>query len=162
MPEANSSSRCSVCTTYRENVLRSALNRLLKQSDENSVTVINSPVNFRSLTTPEKMGHLSAKFKQIGALQKKQIQDLRNKLSKATTCCGVKVGEEVHKDLIDLHKEQHSTHNENFASIFLNQQLKAATLKDTRQMRWHPAMIHRVFIYITDPVGHILLYTILV
>ena len=83
-------------------------------------------------------------------------------MSKATTCCGVKVGEEVHNDLMDLHKEQHSTDNENFASTFWNQQLKAATLEDTRQMRWHPVMIHRVSIYITDPVGHTLLYAILV
>ena len=143
MPEANSSSRCSVCTIYRENVLRSALNRLLKQSDENSVTETNSHVNFCFLTTPEKMDRLQNLSKLVRC-KEKQIQDLRKRLSKVTTCCGVKVGEEVHKDLVsimDLHEEQHSTDNENFASIFWNQQLKAATLKDTRQMRWHPAMI---------------------
>ena len=42
---------------------------------------------------------------------------------------------------MNLHKEQHPTNAENFESIFWNQQLKAATLKSTRQMRWHPAMI---------------------
>ena len=123
MPEANSCSRCSVCTTYRENVLRSALNRLLKQSDENNVTETNSHVNFCFLTMPEKMGCLQ-NLSTLVRCKGKQIQDLQNRLSKVTTCCGVKVGEEVHKDLVsimDLHKEQHSTNNENFASFFWNQ-----------------------------------------
>jgi len=139
-------------------VLRSALNRLLKQSDENSATVANSHVNFRFLNTPEKMGRLQ-NLSRLVCCKEKQIQDLRNRLSKATTCCGIRVGEEVHKDLVsimDLHKEQHSTDNESFASIFWNQQLKAATLKDTRQMRWHPAMIH--WCLSTSPIQWGILY----
>ena len=81
IPEANSRSRCSVCTTYRENVLCSALNRLLKQSDENSVTVTKSHVNFHCLTMPEKMGHLQ-NLSRLVRCKEKQIQGLCNRLSK--------------------------------------------------------------------------------
>ena len=139
-----SSNRCPSCKTYRDNVLRGALNRILKQSDnERDVTETSSHANFRYLNTPEKIGRLKNLSKLVRS-QEKHIQDLRNRLAKATEVNGVRVGGDVHNDLVNImnfHKGKHPSSDETFSSIFWNQQLKAATLKDTRQMRWHPAMI---------------------
>ena len=137
------STRCSICTSYRENVLRNSLNRLLKQSDGNCRMEADSHVNFRYLTTPEKVGRLQNLSRVVRSKERK-IQELRTRLLKTTNSFGIRVNEEVHKDLVsimNLRKEQHPTDAENFESIFWNQQFKAATLKSTRQMRWHPAMI---------------------
>ena len=144
LPQLTSGNRCSACKTYRDNVLRCALNRVLKQSDnEISVIETSSHANFRYLNTPEKMDRLKNLSKLVRS-KEKQIQDLHNRLAKTTETNGVRVGGEVHNDLVNimnLHKKQHPTTDEKFSSIFWNQQLKAATVKDTRQMRWHPAMI---------------------
>ena len=85
------------------------------------------------------MGHLQ-NLSRVVRTKERKIQELRTKLLKTTNSFGVRVNEGVHKDLVSIMK-QHPTNAENFESIFWNQQLKAATLKSTRQMRWHPAMI---------------------
>ena len=116
----------------------------MKLSDnERDVTKTSSHANFRYLNTPEKIGCLKNLSKLVRS-QEKHIQDLRNRLAKATEVNGVRVGGDVHNDLVNImnfHKGKHPSSDETFSSIFWNQQLKAATLKDTRQMRWHPAMI---------------------
>ena len=54
------------------------------------------------------------------------------------------VDDRVHQDLLNImnwHNNKLPNESNTFASIFWNQQFKAATLNNRRQMRWHPAMI---------------------
>ena len=77
-------------------------------------------------------------------VKEREIKALRIRLVKVTTANGITVSEGIHQDLLqimNLHNNQHSSESNSFASIFWNQQFNAATLKDRRQMRWHPAMI---------------------
>ena len=77
-------------------------------------------------------------------IKDKKIQALRCRLGKVVAANGVTVNDGVHQDLLNimnLHGNQQPTNSNTFASIFWNQQFKAATLKDRRQMKWHPAMI---------------------
>ena len=77
-------------------------------------------------------------------IKEREIQDLHHRLVKITAANGIRVDTGVHQDLLNLmnlYNDQHMNENETFASIFWNQQYKAATIQDTRQMRWHPAMI---------------------
>ena len=143
LPES-SGDKCSACKAYRENMLRCALNRLLKQiENDRSVTEANSHANFCYLNTPEKMERLR-NLSRLVRTKEKEIQDLRSRLVKVTAANGIRVDDGVHQDLVNimnLHEKKHSNESNTFASIFWNQQFKAATLKNTKQMRWHPAMI---------------------
>ena len=162
---APSNSRCSACKTYQDNVLCTSLNRLLKQSDnEKSVTEYNSHANFHYLNTPEKMESLKNLSKMV-RIKDKETQALRCRLGKIVTANGVIVNDGVHQDLlniVNLHGNQQPTNSNTFASIFWNQQFKAATLKDRRQMKWHPAMIRWCLYLHTNQVELILLYVTLV
>lgn len=58
---------------------------------------------------------------------------------------GVKVDSAMHSDLLTI-MNKHGSSSEDasdskFREIFWQQQLKAASLKDSRSMRWHPALI---------------------
>ena len=125
-----------------------ALSRLLKQKEnEISITKASSHVNFRYLNTPEKTERLQ-NLSRLLRVKEREIQALRIRLVKVTTANGITVSEGIHQDLLqimNLHNNQHSTDSNSFASIFWNQQLKAATLKDTRQMRWHHDTVVLVF-----------------
>ena len=120
----------------RENVLRCSLSRLLKQKEnENSITEASSHVNFHYLNTPEKTERLQ-NLSRLLRVKEREIKALRVRLVKVTTANGITVSEGIHQDLLqimNLHNNQHSTESNSFASIFWNQQFKAATLKDRRQ-----------------------------
>lgn len=125
-------------------MLRCSLSRLLKQKEnENSTTEASSHVNFRYLNTPEKTERLQ-NLSRLLHVKEREIQALRVRLVKITAANGITVSEGIHQDLLQimtLHNNQHSTESNSFGSIFWNQQFKAATLKNRRRMRWHPAMI---------------------
>ena len=75
----------------------------------------------------EKIGRLKNLSKLVCS-QEKHIQDLRNRLAKATEVNGVRVGGDVHNDLVNImnfNKGKHPSSDETFASIFWNQQLKS-------------------------------------
>ena len=95
------------------------------------------------LNTPEKMEHLK-NLSRLVHTKEKEIQDLRSRLVKVIAA-NIRVDDGVHQDLLNimnLHKNQHSNESYTFASTFWNQQFKVAMLKNTKQMKWHPAMIH--------------------
>ena len=58
IPVSDAQTKCQTCKTYRDNVLRSGLSRLLKQKEDeersSKVCAVDSHVNYRYLTTPEK------------------------------------------------------------------------------------------------------------
>ena len=76
-------------------------------------------------------------------IKEKEIQTLHSRLVKVTAANGITVDDKVHQDLLNIMNLHNKFPNESntFASIFWNQQFKAAALKDRRQMRWHPTMI---------------------
>jgi len=76
-------------------------------------------------------------------LSKHKISDLQRKLDRIIQVDGVKLDETTHNGLLSILKDNQKIceSNESFSNIFWQQQLKAASVKDKRGMRWHPAMI---------------------
>ena len=54
---------------------------------------------------------------------------------------GVKVDDNMNKDLIDIMQSSDVGSEETFSSIFWKQQLKAVKMKSSKGIRWHPAII---------------------
>ena len=59
---------------------------------------------------------------------------------------GVYVDDELHNDLVATMKENSNSiagifPEESFANLFWQEQMKAASLKNSHQMRWHPLII---------------------
>lgn len=96
-----SSERCSVCTEYR-NTLHSMVHRMVAQQSsvtEASPTNPMSSVNFRYLTTPQKI----KRFRRLrGELNqtRSQVQRLSAKIENVIQEKSIPVSEEVHQDLI--------------------------------------------------------------
>lgn len=136
---------CSQCMLFRENVLRGRLHRHLKElNSEVQSTSTVSHTNFRYLTTPEKYERMKNMASVIHS-KDKQITYLKQRIEKVLQRDGICVDHETHSDLVSMMgKYSKTVENDNpnpFMKIFWDQQLKAATLTSTRQMRWHPAII---------------------
>ena len=79
-------------------------------------------------------------------LAKREIKRLREKIEKATNLNGVIVDDSLHQDLSSVMNEHNDSIEKQFPEgtfrgLFWQEQLKAAKVKDARQMRWHPTMI---------------------
>ena len=144
LPEASTGSRCQHCKQYRS-VLRSALYRLLKQEQQGTKSCDpSSHTNYRYLSTPEKLERIK-NLHEVVHSKERQIQALHKKIDQVIQEEGIKVDSALHNDLVTVMK-RHSQSDENttdskFKDIFWQQQLRAASLKDSRSMRWHPAII---------------------
>ena len=82
IPKSGSTSRCSFCRKYRDNVLRSGLSRLLKQLAEGDSVkrcAIDSHVNLRYLTPVEKDERIRNLHAQV-VKDRKKIDQLQSKL----------------------------------------------------------------------------------
>ena len=127
-------------------MLRSTLCRFLKHSDRiHDVCAASSHTNFRYLNTPEKVERLRSLSRLIH-VKEQQVADSKKKLNRMIEANGIRVDESMHNDLLTImetnnSKQSGSSTEENFSTIFWQQQLKVAKLKNTRQMSWHPAMI---------------------
>ena len=136
--------RCAACRKFRDNVLRSALSQLLRQKKSEDACAVNSHVNFRYLNTPEKLERMRNLSKLV-RVKDKQVVDLKKKLGTAVEASTIRVDDTMHHDLLKImncnNAQTSDDSNEGFSSIFWKQQLKAAQLKSSKQMRWHPAMI---------------------
>lgn len=76
----------------------------------------------------------------------REIQKLKEKIQESSEVSGVCLDEALHFDLVNIMKEQDNSIKENFPEgsfrrLFWTEQMKAAVVKDARQMRWHPTMI---------------------
>ena len=138
----SSFTKCSVCKSYR-GTLRSMYhrwsNKLQVSSDSSSYT------NERYLNTPEKkMKMCRLKKKARTAVQ--VISKLREKVSYLTRNHGEVLDKNMETDLLAIMRENaekvKSTYAEGtFARLFWDEQFKAASLNDKRQIRWHPVII---------------------
>ena len=84
--------------------------------------------------------------------KEQQIQSLRKKVDDMIQEEGVEVDRTMHNDLLTIMNKHGSSSSEDssdnkFREIFWQQQLKAASLKNSRSMRWHPAVI-RWYLYL--------------
>ena len=74
-----------------------------------------------------------------------QIARLHEKINRLVENQGILVDQDIHSDLVSMMKEYSGLAQQDqsnpFMQIFWSQQLKAASLDSTRQMRWHPAVI---------------------
>lgn len=78
--------------------------------------------------------------------KRRDLERVTLKLKKLTEENGVIVDEDLQKDLASIIEEETQSISEQhspdtFQRLFWDQQSKAAKLKDTRQMRWHPMFI---------------------
>ena len=141
IPKIGNTKRCTCCKSHRDNVLHSSLSRLLKQGDKQQQArcSIDSHVNYRYLTTPEKVDRMHRLHNAV-RVSKRKISDLQGQLDKAIKIDGVRLDECTSNGLLSV-LNNHQQTSETFSTIFWQQQLKAASIKDKRGMRWHPAMI---------------------
>ena len=142
LPTSLTGKRCSHCKKYRDNVLRSGLSQWHKQQQQqsHSATEACSHVNFRYLATPEKIQRLTNLHKQLRN-KDRQLVHLKSKLDKMIEDSGVQVDTTTHNDFLAIMGKKPDVDNNPFFSVFWQQQLKAFSLKSTKQMKWHPAMI---------------------
>ena len=138
---SNASVRCEACKSYRKS-LRSMHSRSIKSNDkENSDLSIHA--NHRFMKSSVKIKLLSQLHRKVRISNKRKC--LQEKLEAATRIHGVELDEELHRDMQDIMRSHaHSVSQlkaDSFPKIFWQQQMKAASLKDQRGMRWHPLMI---------------------
>jgi len=137
---------CLTCAKFRENILRGRLSRFLneKNSDQLQSTEASSHTNFRCLTPSEKTERMKNMAVTIHN-KDLQIARLHEKINRLVNNQGILVDKDTSNDLVAMMKEcgeaVQKEQSNPFMKIFWNQQLKAASLESTRQMRWHPAII---------------------
>ena len=147
IPVSDAQTKCQTCKTYRDNVLRSGLSRQLKQKEDeersSKVCAVDSHVNYRYLTTPEKLLRMCNLHTMV-RLHQKKIYQLHSQLEKIIQSHGVSVDDNLNGDLMAVaqkHQPNTTAGDETFSSIFWKQQVKASSVKSSKGMRWHPAMI---------------------
>ena len=143
IPLESHSRLCSRCSTFRENVLRGRLARHLQEDSCQSVEA-NSHTNFRCLTPSEKCERMKNMATVIHT-KDQQIAHLSGRINKLVANQGIMVDQDTNNDLVSMMKEcGEAVQKDNtnpFMKIFWDQQLKAASLGSTRQIRWYPAII---------------------
>ncbi len=110
-----------------------------------SKTAPDSHVNYRYLSTPEKVDRLN----RLHSLQRQtqlRLHRMKAKNEQVAEEKGIEVDEATHNDLSDIMKEPSTTVKDafpvgSFQKLFWEQQQKASSLKDSRSMKWHPLMI---------------------
>ena len=131
VPEPNS--RCEYCKKFRDNILRSGLSRLLRsENEENDPTKADSHATFRSLNSSQKDERMK-NLRKVILCKDMQIQNLLSKLESEVQSDGIKLDSDNHHDFLAImnrHKDKYPETDKSFASIFWNQQLKVASLKD--------------------------------
>ena len=136
-------SKCDPCKRYRDN-LRAIYNRWTKKCSPTHISV-SSHINERYLDTPQKASKIS-KLRNKVRTTKEQIKKLREKIKDISNRYGETLDEGLHSDLVSIMRDNQEQINEaypegSFPRLFWEEQFKAASLADSRQMRWHPTTI---------------------
>ena len=147
LTNSNDSLRCHHCSKYRK-ILHSMASRdkhsgkLSSLDNHHSKTTPSSHVNFRYLTSPEKVIRIH-NLHDLQRLTKQRLERVSSRLQAAIEKKGVEIKEGLHQDLIDIMEANSSKikDTETFQRLFWSQQKKAASLGNARSMRWHPLMI---------------------
>ena len=136
-----SSPHCASCSKYRSN-LRAIYTRW--SSDHDHQTDTSNHTNNRFLNSPQKKEKLKMLKKRAGDAELK-VKLLQKKITEMTSTEG-----ESRHQLAWRHPVHLTEKNEDvmktfpqgsFRRLFWEEQLKAASQKDPRQMRWHPLII---------------------
>ena len=119
--------------------------RLSQSQKDTDRTKPQSHTNIRYLSTPEKDIRLQRLHNQA-RVQQQKIKRLRSILEEAIQERAIQVDEPLHSDLAAVVVEESNTikktFSENsFARIFWENQERALSHQDGRQMRWDPLMI---------------------
>ena len=129
---------CLSCKKYRS-TLRSMHHRLKKQTKPSKYT------NDRYLNTPEKVEKISS-LRKRALTAEHNVSKLRERICKLTQDDSETVDKDLESDLLDIMRENDekvkASHPEgSFTRIFWEEQLKAASVGNMKQIRWHPVMI---------------------
>ena len=132
--------RCSFCDSHR-NTLRVLLGR----HDKVPPCLNPDRTNYRYLSTPEKVERLHGMRRRQHTL-KKQVARLKSRLEELIMDEGEQVDESLHSDLQQISRESEGHVStlgpaNSFQRLFWMQQQKAASLNNSRSMRWHPLFI---------------------
>ena len=105
----------------------------------------SSHSNEQYLSTPEKKKKME-KLKERVRIAEKQVQKLTAKIRELTTKQGKCLDSDLHNDLLGIMNESSENvrkayPDDSFARLFWEEQLKAASVSDSRQVRWHPLLI---------------------
>ena len=138
--------RCAACKKYR-NSLRSIYHRWSKQKSlsPSHRESTKSKTNIRWLNTPQKAKRYS-KLRSRFDVKLKEVERLKEKINKMTDGNHVILSSGLESDFCDLTKEMSKKiakdyPADSFKRLFWEQQLKAISAKNKRQVRWHPAII---------------------
>lgn len=104
-----------------------------------------SHTNMRFLNTPQK----SKRYRELKArcvAAEKKIKRLEDTINRLLASSSVEVDNQLHQDLSQIVKENEDKvlkefHENSFQHLFWEQQVKALSVADSRQMRWHPMII---------------------
>lgn len=137
--------KCSACVSYR-NTLRKSYHRWKKQkslSPRHHLST-SSKTNFRFLSTPEKTKRYSSLRARYDAKSKK-VDRMKAKISALVKKSGVQIGSLSSDFTSIVHEMTDKVHEQNqegtFRHLFWDEQIKALSKSDSRQIRWHPALI---------------------
>lgn len=141
-------SKCSSCVSYRDHSLRSIYHRWVKQGSQSPSCRVSSTsrANIRYLNTPERVKRYS-KLRTRLATQNKVVQRLKEKIALIMDRNHVVLDSTLEadfktmmNDVTDKVRQDYS--EQSFKRIFWEQQLQIIrNAKNSRQIRWHPAMI---------------------
>lgn len=134
--------KCKSCQMYRP-TLRKLYTRWSERSSR--LTDASSHTNFRYLNTPEKKEKV-AQLKRRVVVVESEVRKLQAKIENLTQQLGNSVDSGLHGDLLDIMKEntpemEKAFPEGSFKRLFWQEQLRAASKKDARQVRWHPLIV---------------------
>lgn len=132
--------QCLSCSRHRK-----SLRAMASRSARDDHAHPSSHTTYTTLSTPEKEEHLRRLHLETKKT-KLRLDQLQEKLEQASTQACVNVDETLDGDIRlmasesrDVVKEAHPEGS--FERIFWEQQQRAASLKDSQSMRWHPLFI---------------------
>ena len=135
--------KCNSCSTYRA-TLGVMYNRWLRRSSED-ISDSSSHANVRYMNTPEKK-QIIAKLKKRAKSAEVELQKLKVKVRELTQNQGQIIDGAFHDDLFGIMQENNEEVKKkypegSFQRLFWEEQINAARVKNSRQIRWHPLII---------------------
>ena len=140
VPSTRESRRCSCCSSYR-NVLRAIVFR----SSKDDRTHPSSHTNYTALNSPEKNKRLHRLHVEAKNARQK-LERLREKIGLDAARASPNVDEALDGDLrLTISEEDKGCERKypegSFQRVFWDQQKKAASLNNSRSMKWHPLFV---------------------
>ena len=145
LPLAGPSGRCPCCTKYRKTFRSLSSRYTSKELETSRITSAVSHTNFRYLTTPEK----DQRLRELHSHHRnttKRLKRVEDKLAVTIKERGISVDKGMHCDLRQIMEEFNNKVTSDhpigsLSRVFWEQQLKAVSCNDQRQMRWHPLIV---------------------